>query len=80
MTATTSLLSSNRPPCDINPRAITSHIIFRPRPMSSAVDEAALAKVYQPDTATNLSPDNTAVHISDEIRQYITSQLGLVRP
>ena len=49
--------------------------------MSSATDEAALAKLYRPDTAINLSPpDNTAVYLSDEIQQYITGQLGLVRP
>ena len=49
--------------------------------MSSATDKAALAKLYRPDTAINLSPpDNTAVYLSDEIQQYITDQLGLVRP
>ena len=48
--------------------------------MSSAADEAALAKVYRPDTAINLSPpDNAAAHLSSEIRQYITNQLGMVR-
>ena len=49
--------------------------------MSSVADEDALAKVYRPDTAINLSPPgNTAVHLSDEIKQYITGQLGLVSP
>jgi len=48
--------------------------------MSSAADEAALARVYRPDTAINLlPPDNTAVQLSGEIRQYIASQLGMVR-
>ena len=47
--------------------------------MGSAADEAALAKVYRPDTAINLSPpDNTVLQLSGEIRQYITSQLGMV--
>ena len=49
--------------------------------MSSVADEDVLAKVYRPDTAINLSPpDNTALHLSDEIKQYITGQLGLVSP
>ena len=49
--------------------------------MGSVTDEAALAKVYRPDTAINLSPrDNTGVHISVGIQQYVTSQLGLVSP
>ena len=51
-----------------------------PQTMGSAADEAALAKVYRPDTAINLSPpDNIAVHLSNEIRQYITGQLDMVR-
>jgi len=48
--------------------------------MSSAADEAELAKVYRPDTAINLSLlDNTAAHFSGEMRRYITSVLGMVR-
>lgn len=49
--------------------------------MGSAAGEAALAKVYQPDIAIDLSPqDNTAVHLSDGIQRYITSQLWPVNP
>jgi hypothetical protein len=49
--------------------------------MNSVTDEAALAKVFRPDTAINLSPQgDTAVHLSGEIREYITAQLGLVSP
>jgi hypothetical protein len=51
------------------------------RAMGSVTDEAALAKIYRPDTGINLSlQDNTAVYISDGIQQYITGQLGLVSP
>ena len=47
--------------------------------MDSAADEIALAKVYQPDTAINPSPqDNICVYLSDGIKYYITIQLGLV--
>lgn len=54
-----------------------------PQTMDSGtdIDEAALARVFRPDTAINLSPpDNTAVHLNDEMRQYIASQLELVSP
>ena len=61
-------------------RALHRTSSHRPQTMSSAADEAALARVYRPDTAINLSPpDNTAVQLSGEIRQYITSLLGVVR-
>ena len=63
----------------IVPAKTASYIISSPETMSSAEDEAALAKVYRPDTAVNLSPpDNAAMHISSEIQQYIVDQLGLV--
>lgn len=49
--------------------------------MSSATDEASLAKVYRPDTVINLLPQSgTAVRLSGEIQQYITIDLGLVSP
>ena len=49
--------------------------------MSSTTDEAALAKVFRSDTAINLLPqDDTRARLSGEIREFITSQLQLVRP
>lgn len=49
--------------------------------MGSVTDTVALAKIYRPDTAINLSPqNNTTVHLGDGIQWYITSQLGLVSP
>lgn len=57
------------------------HVTSSPPPqtMSSTTYEAALAKVFRPDTSINLSQQSdAAVYLSGEIQQYIIDQLGIV--